>query len=59
MSFRNSALEPQGLGMVLGPLLGTLLYRHSPALPYLLVGIGLWALAAFSFVRLRRAAPSP
>lgn len=45
----------QGLGMVLGPLVGTLLYRVSPALPYLLVGAGLWALALFSFVRLRRA----
>lgn len=45
----------QGLGMVLGPLLGTLLYRVSPALPYLLVGAGLWALALFSFVRLQRA----
>ncbi|MGC3987013.1 MAG: MFS transporter [Pseudorhodoferax sp.] len=47
----------QGLGMVLGPIAGTLLYRASPALPYLLVGVGLWALALFSFVRLRRAAP--
>lgn len=46
----------QGLGMVLGPIAGTLLYRISPALPYLLVGAGLWALALFSFVRLRRTA---
>nr|WP_222124950.1 MFS transporter [Variovorax boronicumulans] len=46
----------QGLGMVLGPMAGTLLYRVSPALPYLLVGAGLWALAIFSFARLRRAA---
>jgi MFS family permease len=45
----------QGLGMVLGPIAGTLLYRVSPALPYLLVGAGLWALALFSFVRLQRA----
>ena len=28
----------QGLGMVLGPVTGTLLYRLSPSLPYLLVG---------------------
>ncbi|WP_326533213.1 MFS transporter [Pseudorhodoferax sp.] len=47
----------QGLGMVLGPIVGTLLYRQSPALPYLLVGAGLWALALFSFVRLRHAIP--
>lgn len=45
----------QGLGMVLGPIAGTLLYRVSPALPYLLVGAGLWALALFSFARLQRA----
>lgn len=43
----------QGLGMVLGPIAGTLLYRLSHALPYLLVGAGLWALAAFAFIRLR------
>lgn len=43
----------QGLGMVLGPIVGTLLYRFSHALPYVLVGVGLWALAAFTFVRLR------
>jgi DHA1 family tetracycline resistance protein-like MFS transporter len=50
----------QGLGMVLGPLAGTLLYRQSPALPYLLVGAGLWALALFAFVRLRPiASPTP
>ncbi|MFT3719667.1 MFS transporter [Pseudorhodoferax sp.] len=46
----------QGLGMVLGPLFGTLLYRQAPALPYLLVGAGLWALALFAFLRLRPAA---
>ncbi|MFT3778757.1 MAG: MFS transporter [Ottowia sp.] len=44
----------QGLGMVLGPIAGTLLYRQAPALPYLLVGAGLWALALFTFIRLRR-----
>jgi DHA1 family tetracycline resistance protein-like MFS transporter len=50
----------QGLGMVLGPLAGTLLYRQSPALPYLLVGAGLWTLALFAFVRLRPiASPTP
>lgn len=46
----------QGLGMVLGPLLGTLLYRIAPALPYGLVGAGLFCLSLFTFVRLRRAA---
>lgn len=29
----------QGLGMVVGPMLGTLLYRGGPSLPYLLVGV--------------------
>ena len=36
----------QGLGMVLGPIVGTLLYRVAPWLPYLLMGAALWALAA-------------
>lgn len=35
----------QGLGMVLGPVIGTLIYRLAPALPYVLVGVGLWLLA--------------
>ncbi|PZT33689.1 MFS transporter [Stenotrophomonas maltophilia] len=29
----------QGLGMVAGPMLGTLLYRGGPSMPYLLVGV--------------------
>ncbi|WP_313341164.1 MFS transporter [Stenotrophomonas sp.] len=38
----------QGLGMVIGPMLGTLLYRAAPGAPYLLVGgvLGALALAA-------------
>ena len=44
----------QGLGMVLAPLIGTMLYRVAPALPYAVVGTGLWALAALAFVKLRR-----
>ena len=44
----------QGLGMVLAPLIGTVLYRVAPALPYAVVGTGLWALAALAFVKLRR-----
>lgn len=36
----------QGMGMIAGPLLGTVLYRWSPALPYLFVGIVLASLAA-------------
>ncbi|MDR7191393.1 MFS transporter [Luteimonas terrae] len=39
----------QGMGMVAGPLLGTLLYRWSPAAPYVCVGavlVGLSLLAA-------------
>ncbi len=35
----------QGFGMVVGPLAGTLLYRFSPALPYLVVAGGLLALS--------------
>ncbi|MFV0679329.1 MFS transporter [Ottowia sp.] len=45
----------QGFGMVLGPIVGTLLYTQSPALPYLLVAAGLWALALFTFWRLQAA----
>ena len=44
----------QGLGMVLAPLIGTVLYRVAPALPYAVVGTGLWGLAALAFVKLRR-----
>ena len=43
----------QGLGMVLAPLIGTVLYRVAPALPYAVVGTGLWVLAALAFVKLR------
>lgn len=46
----------QGLGMVLGPLAGTLLYHLSPALPYLLVGGALIALSAHTATRRRAAA---
>jgi DHA1 family tetracycline resistance protein-like MFS transporter len=35
----------QGLGMVIGPMLGTLLYRVTPSAPYLLVGVVLGMLA--------------
>ncbi|MCD9028298.1 MFS transporter [Luteimonas sp. BDR2-5] len=35
----------QGMGMVVGPLLGTLLYRGSPSAPYLLVGLVLLVLS--------------
>lgn len=41
----------QGLGMVLGPLAGTLLYHVNPALPYLLVGGALLALSAHTAAR--------
>ncbi|MEI4516685.1 MULTISPECIES: MFS transporter [unclassified Stenotrophomonas] len=36
----------QGLGMVIGPMVGTLLYRAAPSAPYLLVGLVLLGLAA-------------
>lgn len=35
----------QGMGMVIGPMIGTLLYRWSPSAPYLLVGAVLLVLA--------------
>ena len=38
----------QGLGMVAGPMLGTLLYRGGPSLPYLLVGALLLLLCALA-----------
>lgn len=44
----------QGLGMVLGPLAGTLLYHIAPALPYLLVGVALIALSLFTMLRHRK-----
>ncbi|WP_313273595.1 MFS transporter [Stenotrophomonas sp.] len=35
----------QGLGMVIGPMVGTLMYQWSPSAPYLLVGVLLLLLA--------------
>lgn len=35
----------QGLGMVIGPMVGTLMYQWSPSAPYLLVGVLLLVLA--------------
>jgi len=46
----------QGLGMVIGPMLGTLLYRAAPSAPYLLVGLVLLGLAAAATLGGRRAA---
>ena len=46
----------QGMGMIAGPLLGTVLYRSSPALPYLFVGIVLAALAAVAATHAARRA---
>lgn len=37
----------QGLGMVVGPLAGTLLYQLTPNLPYLLIGAALLALSLY------------
>ncbi|WP_312320667.1 MFS transporter [Stenotrophomonas sp.] len=45
----------QGLGMVIGPMVGTLLYRVAPPLPYLLVGVLLLALSVASALHARRA----
>jgi len=46
----------QGLGMVIGPMVGTLLYRAAPGAPYLLVGLVLLGLAAAATLDGRRAA---
>lgn len=46
----------QGLGMVIGPMVGTLLYRAAPSAPYLLVGVVLLGLAAAATLDGRRAA---
>lgn len=46
----------QGLGMVIGPMVGTLLYRAAPSAPYLLVGVVLLGLAAGATLGGRRAA---
>ncbi|MDF2816249.1 MAG: transporter [Stenotrophomonas rhizophila] len=46
----------QGLGMVIGPMVGTLLYRAAPSAPYLLVGLVLLGLAAAATLDGRRAA---
>ena len=45
----------QGLGMVIGPMVGTLLYRLAPPLPYLLVGVLLLALSLAAALHARRA----
>lgn len=46
----------QGMGMVAGPLLGTLLYRWSPAAPYLFVGMVLAVLSLVATLHARRPA---
>lgn len=43
----------QGLGMVLGPLAGTLVYRLAPSAPYVVVGCGLLALSVCVALRNR------
>lgn len=47
----------QGLGMVAGPMLGTLLYRGGPSLPYLLVGALLLLLCALAAVHRMKETP--
>lgn len=46
----------QGMGMVAGPLLGTLLYRWSPAAPYLFVGVVLAVLSLVAMLHARKPA---
>lgn len=45
----------QGLGMVIGPMVGTLSCRVAPPLPYLLVGVLLLALSVTAVVHVRSA----
>jgi MFS family permease len=45
----------QGMGMVAGPLIGTLLYAAGPAVPYLLVAAMLLALAVWPVAPARAA----
>ncbi len=45
----------QGFGMVIGPMVGTLLYRVAPPMPYLLVGVLLLALSIAATLHARRA----
>ncbi len=45
----------QGFGMVIGPMVGTLLYRVAPPLPYLLVGVLLLALSVAAALHAGRA----
>ncbi len=45
----------QGFGMVIGPMVGTLLYRVTPSLPYLLVGVLLLTLSVAAALHARRA----
>ncbi|WNH52284.1 MFS transporter [Stenotrophomonas oahuensis] len=45
----------QGFGMVIGPMVGTLLYRVIPSLPYLLVGVLLLTLSVAAALHARRA----
>ncbi len=44
----------QGFGMVIGPMVGTLLYRVAPSLPYLLVGLLLLVLSVAAVLHVRR-----
>jgi len=46
----------QGMGMVAGPLLGTVLYRASPSAPYLFVGVVLAVLSLVATLHARRPA---
>lgn len=46
----------QGMGMVAGPLLGTVLYRASPSAPYLFVGVVLAVLSLIATLHARRPA---
>ncbi|WP_024890935.1 MFS transporter [Luteimonas huabeiensis] len=53
---QGTVASVQGLGMVVGPMLGTLLYRWSPSAPYLLVGAVLLVLALAAALHRQEAA---
>lgn len=54
---QGTVASVQGLGMVVGPMLGTVLYRWSAAAPYALVAAVLAVLAVAAALHRREAAP--
>ncbi|MCR0982407.1 MFS transporter [Roseomonas populi] len=55
----GAAGAAQGLGMVVGPVAGSLLYMLAPALPYVLVGLMLLGISLSVWMRAARAETAP